>query len=128
MLAFSIPVPPIAIAWLALSVIVAFLAFAKGRSFIGWMAACIFFTPFVAVVLFFLPSEKPGATPPPVPRAPSLFRRVVNAAGYRLKESAPTKLASSAASAAHRSLSSFAIRGELDRDIAKTVKRRFGKD
>jgi hypothetical protein len=126
MFAISIPIPPIAIAWLGLSLLIGLLALAKRRSFVGWLLASLLFTPFATVVLFYLPPAKAsvpkkGKTkgPPPMPTSPSLFRRITGAARFRMKESRSAKAVVGVTGAAHRS---------LERDIAKSVKSRFGRD
>jgi hypothetical protein len=129
MFAISIPIPPIAIAWLGLSLLIGLLALAKQRSFVGWLLASLLFTPFAAVVLFYLPPAKASvpkkgktksrAAPPPMPTSPSLFRRIIGAARFRMKESRSAKAVVGVTGAAHRS---------LERDIAKSVKSRFGRD
>lgn len=141
MFAISIAIPPVAIAWAGLSILIGFLALAKRRSFIGWMAASILFTPFAAVVLFFLPRveatpktkapavpPQPQPAPPPLPASPSLFRRVAGAAKFRAKENPASKALAGAASVAHRSLENFASRAELEQDIKQSVQDRFGHD
>lgn len=52
MFAISILIPPVVIAWAVLSVFVGLLALIRRRSFDGWLAASILFTPLAAVVLF----------------------------------------------------------------------------
>lgn len=141
MFAISITIPPVAIAWAGLSILIGFLALAKRRSFIGWMAASILFTPFAAVVLFFLPraddtpKTKTSAVPPQsppspplLPARPSLFRRVAGAAKFRVKESPASKAFAGAASVAHRSLENFATNTELERDIKQSVQDRLGRN
>ena len=139
MFAISITIPPVAIAWAGLSILIGFLALAKRRSFIGWMAASILFTPFAAVVLFFLPRAdvpakpksplaQPLSPPPPLPSRPSLFRRVTGAAKFRMKENPASNAIAGAASAAHRSLENFANHAELERDIKQSVRNRFERD
>lgn len=140
MFAISITIPPVAIAWAGLSILVGFLALAKRRSFIGWMAASILFTPFAAVVLFFLPRANATAKiqppagslqsrldPPALPAPPSLFKRVAGATKFRVKENAASRALAGAASVAHRSLENFASRAELDRDIKQSVQDHLGR-
>ena len=120
MFIISIPIPPIAIAWLGLSVIVGLCALAKQRSFGGWLLASLLITPFAAVVLFHLPPAKASvesrAAPPPM----STNRwRIFSAARFRMKERRSAKAILGVRGAAH---------GSLESDIAKTVKNRFGQD
>jgi hypothetical protein len=129
MFVISIPVPPIAIAWLGLSLIIGLCALAKQRSFGGWLLASLLITPFAAVVLFYLPPAKAtvpkkGKTesreaPPPMPTSRSLFRRIFGAPRFRMKDGRSAKAAAGVGVAAH---------GSLESDIARTVKSRFGRD
>lgn len=141
MFAISITIPPAAIAWAGLSILVGFWAIARRRSFIGWMVASILFTPFAAVVLFFLPRADAAAKiqspavplqlqpdPPALPRRSSLFRRIAGATKFRVQENAASRALAGAASVAHRSLENFASRAELERDIKQSVQDRLGRD
>ena len=135
MFAISISIPPIAIAWAGLSLLIGVLALAKRRSFVGWMLASILLTPFVVVVLLYLPpaeksgsvKNKPQVIPPPLPRSPSLALRAIRAFGFRVRESRAASTLSGAKDAAHGP-QGFASRAELDRDIADSARSRFGRD
>ena len=41
MFAISIPIPPVAIAWAALFIVIGVVALAKGRSVVGWITATL---------------------------------------------------------------------------------------
>lgn len=128
MFAISIAVPPVAITWIGLSLLIGLLALAKRRSFTGWMAASMLFTPFFAVVLFFLPranipvKTKPTAIPPPLPTRPSLLGRVAAAAKFRVRQNGAANVLAEETRRAHRSLDNFT---ELERDIKQSVQSRL---
>lgn len=128
MFAISISIPPVAIAWAIFSVVIGLIAAAKGQSAIGWILACLLFSPLVGLVLLFLPTKKGHPTPPPLPKSSSLTRRSLAALGYRVKESRAVKIAADAKGTARRTLESFTSKAELDREIATTVRSQFPSD
>jgi hypothetical protein len=52
MFAISLTIPPVAIAWAGLSLLIGLLAVAKRLSFTTWMLASIILSPFAVIVLF----------------------------------------------------------------------------
>jgi hypothetical protein len=125
MFAISIPIPPVAIAWAIFSVVIGLVALAKGRSAIGWILACLIFSPIVGLVLLFLPDEKRHSRPPSLPKPPSLAWRTLAAVGFRVKQSRAVKVAVHAKGMARRSVDDFTRKTELDREITTTVRRQF---
>jgi hypothetical protein len=128
MFAISIPIPPVAVGWVILSLLIGLFAVAKGRPFLSWFVASLFATPFVGACLFFLPHEAKSPTAPsrlPKPHKRSLVRRTLGAAGFRLKDSRAGKAVAGAKGVAHRSLEGFAVRAELDHGITKSVRDQF---
>ena len=135
MFAISIAIPPIAIAWAGLSLLIGLLALTKRRSFVAWMWASILFTPFAVVVLFYLPpaeksgarKDKPQAVPPALPSAPSLARRAISGAVSWVKRRRTVSALSNEGDMVHRALEGHANHTELDRDIARSVQNTFGR-
>ena len=139
MIALSIPIPLITLAWIAACLWIGLMAVSQGRSFVSWSLAAALFSPFVVVLLFILPIPKPTKQPPATPksvrppRLPAATRsnalplKAIKALAYRVQSSRVVGLISRRKVAAYRSIENFAAAAEIDKGIAAAVRDEFPK-
>ena len=137
MIAISIPIPVITLAWIAACVLIGLLAIAKGRSFVSWSLAAAIASPVVVLVLCCLPKAKrrkpPAATPKAVvsprliaPRSDAALPiKAIKALAYRVESRRIVGALSRGKTATYRSLENFAAAAEIDKGIATVVRNEF---
>ncbi len=137
MIAISIPIPVITLAWIAACLLIGLLAIAKGRSFVSWSLAAAIASPVVVLVLCFLPESKRRKQPPETPKAvapPKLITprsnaalpiKAIKALAYRVENSRIVGSLSRGKTAAYRSLENFTAAAEIDKGIATVVRNEF---